>query len=391
MSERRVVIIGAGYAGVMAANRLAGHGDHLSISVVNPVSDFVERIRLHEVAAGSRATAAVPLKSLVNGRVSVIDDSASRVDPDNRRVHFASGRTPVGYDALLYAVGSGKAPVGVPDSAYAFGDAASAARLRTRLPRLNQDAIVSIVGAGLTGIELAAEVAQQHPQLRVRLISRGFIAGDLSPSGAHAVRTRLEALGVDMVENAEVQRCDDRTLTTSDGDTLRSDCTVWAAGFAVPGLATDSGLPTDAQGRLIVTDSLSCLDYPDIFGAGDAVRVPDPVGRHLRMSCASALPLGAHAADNIIARLENRPPATLSVGYMIRCISLGRRSGLIQAVTADDRPRRFAVRGRLAGLAKEQVCRLTLSWIRGEMRRSGSFAWPKGPQPVDVAVPLEAT
>src|SRR4051794_29774189 len=74
----------------------------------------------------------------------------------------------------------------------------AAARHRTRLPRLNQDAIVSIVGAGLTGIELAAEVAQQHPQLRVRLISRGFIAGDLSPSGAHAVRTRLEALGVDM-------------------------------------------------------------------------------------------------------------------------------------------------------------------------------------------------
>lgn len=390
MSERRVVIIGAGYAGVMAANRLAGNGQDLSITLINPLADFVERIRLHEVAAGSRATAAVPMRSLLSGRVNIVEDSASRIDPDNRRVHFASGRTPVGYDALLYAVGSGTASPGVPDNAYGFGDPESAARLRTRLSRLDQGAVVSIVGAGLTGIELATEIAQQHPQLRVRLMSRGIIAGDLSRSGAQAVRGRLAALGVHVVENAEVQRCDDRTLTTSGGEALLSDCTVWAAGFTVPCLARDSGLRTDAQGRLLVSGSLSCLEYPEIFGAGDAVRVPDSVGRHLRMSCASALPLGDHAADSIMARLENRSPATLSVGYMIRCISLGRRYGVIQAVTADDRPRRFAVGGRLAGLAKEQICRLTLSWIRGEMRRSGSFAWPKGPLPVDVAVPLEA-
>lgn len=390
MAVHRVVIIGAGYAGIMAANRLAGNGRDLSIVVINPVADFVERIRLHEVAAGSRATAAVPMRSVLSGQVSVVQDSASRIDADNRRVHFASGRTPLDYDALLYAVGSGWAPSRVPEGAYGFGDPESAARLRVRLSWLDQGAVVSIVGAGLTGIELATEIAQQHPRLQVRVVSRGLIAGDLSQSGTQAVRARLAVLGVEMVENADVQRCDDRTLTTSGGDTFLSDCTVWAAGFTVPGLARDSGLPTDSQGRLIVGDSLSCAEFPEIFGAGDAVRVPDSVGRHLRMSCASALPLGAHAADSIVARLEGRSPAVLSVGYMIRCISLGRRSGLIQTVTADDRPRRFAVRGLLAGLAKEQVCTMTLSWIRGEMRRSGSFAWPKGPLPVDAGVSLEA-
>ncbi|MFE4541117.1 NAD(P)/FAD-dependent oxidoreductase [Arthrobacter sp. NPDC056727] len=384
MSPRRVVIIGAGYAGVMAANRLAGSKHELQVSVINPVADFVERIRLHEVAAGSRPTAAVPMKSVLSGRVDFVEESASRIDPVNRRVHFSSGRAPIGYDGLLYAVGSGQASPGLPDGAYGFGDAGSAARFRARLTRLDRGATVSIVGAGLTGVELAAEVAQQYPQLRVRLLSRGLIAGDLSGSGTQAVRARLAALGVEMVENAEVQRCDGSNLITSDGVTLPSDCTVWAAGFSVPHLARDSGLPTDAEGRLIVDESLSCPDYPDIFGAGDAVRVPDPVGRHLRMSCATALPLGAHAADSIIARLENRSPAPLSAGYMFRCISLGRRSGLIQTVAADDRARQFAVRGRLAGLAKEQVCRMTLSWIRSEIRRSGSFRWPRGPVPAEA-------
>ncbi|MFF2244378.1 NAD(P)/FAD-dependent oxidoreductase [Arthrobacter sp. NPDC058130] len=392
MSSRRVVIIGAGYAGVMAANRLAGSkqlGD-LQVTVVNPVADFVERIRLHEVAAGSRASAAVPIRSVLGGRADFIEDSASRIDPDNRQVHFSSGRAPLGYDGLLYAVGSGHVSSGVPAGAYGFGDAKSAVRLRARLSQLGEGAAVSIVGAGLTGVELVAEIAERYPLLRARLVSRGIIGGDLSRSGQRAVRNRLAALGVEMLENTGVQRCDDSTFTTAGGVTLHSDCTVWTAGFSVPDLARDSGLPTDAEGRLIVDESLSCPDYPEIFGAGDAVRVPDSVGSHLRMSCASALPLGAHAADNIIARLQNRSPAALSAGYVFRCISLGRKAGLIQTVTADDRPRPFVVGGRLAGLAKEQVCRLTLSWIRGELRRSGSFTWPKGPLPADVAMPVEA-
>lgn len=389
MSVGRVVIIGAGYAGVMAANRLAGSSADLSVALVNPAADFVERIRLHQVAAGSKATAAVPMRSLLSQRVDLIQDSASRIDPENRRVHLASGRPPMSFDVLLYAVGSGHASAGVPDGVYEFGGAESAFRLRTKLSQLDQGAIVSIVGAGLTGLELAAEIAQQQPQLRVRLISRGRIANDLSASGTRAARTRLAALGVDIMDNAEVQRCDASTLTTSDGTALPSDCTVWTAGFTVPALARDSGLPTDAQGRLIVSESLSCPDYPEIFGAGDAVRVPDSVGRHLRMSCASALPMGAHAADSILAHLEGRSPAQFSAGYLMRCISLGRRSGVIQPVAADDRPRSFAVRGRLAGLVKEKVCSLTLSWIEGEMHRSGSFAWPKGPQRVDGSVPVD--
>lgn len=387
MSARcRVVIIGAGYAGVMAANRLAGKqfADVVSVTVVNPVADFVERIRLHEVAAGSRATAAVPMQSVLNPGAEVVQDTASRVDPEGRQVHFSSGRAPLNYDVLLYAVGSTQATAQVPDGAYGLQDTESAHRLHTKLSQLDEGAAVTIIGAGLTGIELSAEIAEKYPRLQVRLLSRGVVGESLSDSGRHALRKRLAAMGVEMVESTGVQKCDDSSVTTSTGSTLPSDCTIWAAGFGAPTLAGDSGLPTDAEGRLIVDESLSCPQFPDIFGAGDAVRVPDSVAGHLRMSCAAALPLGAHAADTIIARLQNRRPAALSAGYVLRCISLGRRSGLVQTVTADDRPRSFVVRGRLAGLAKEQVSRMTLSWIRGELRRSGSYKWPKGPQPVEA-------
>ncbi|SFT99169.1 NAD(P)/FAD-dependent oxidoreductase [Arthrobacter sp. ov118] len=384
MSARfRVVIIGAGYAGVMAANRLAGSKqlpESLTVTIVNPVADFLERIRLHEVAAGSRASAAVPMRSVLNQRADVIADSVLKIDPINRQVYFSSGRAPLSYDALLYSVGStqaAKAPVG----AYGLQDAESAGRLRARLSQLEEGARVSIIGGGLTSIELSAEIAERYPGLQVRLVSRGVIADTLSHSGRHAVRKRLSALGVEMMDNTDVQACDSSSVRTSGGDTLTSDCTIWAAGFGAPALARDSGLPTDAEGRLMVDESLSCPQYADIFGAGDAVRIPDSVAGHLRMSCAAALPLGAHAADSILARLQKQAPAPLSAGYVLKCISLGRKSGLIQTVTADDRPRSLVVRGRLGGLAKEQICRMTLGWIRGELRRSGSYKWAKGPLP----------
>lgn len=388
MSARcRVVVIGAGYAGVMAANRLAGKThfpDVVSVTVVNPVADFVERIRLHEVAAGSRASAAVPMRSVLHPDVEVVEDTAFRIDPDNRRVHFSSGRAPLDYDVLLYSVGSTQAGAQGPAGASGLRDTESASRLRAGLSQLDDGAAVNVIGAGLTGIELSAEIAEQYPRLRVSLISRGVIGENLSDSGRRALRKRLSAMGVKMVENTDVQKCDDASVTTSTGAALRSNCTIWAAGFGAPGLARDSGLPTDAEGRLIVDESLSCPQYPEIFGAGDAVRAPDSVAGHLRMGCAAALPLGAHAADSIIARLRNRRPAALSAGYAVWCISLGRRSGLIQTVTAADRPRSLAVSGPLAGLAKEQVSRMTLSWIRGELRRSGSYKWPKGPLTVEA-------
>jgi len=383
MAAQRVLILGAGYAGVMAANRLAGRSPAVRVTVVNPAADFVERIRLHQVAAGTRASAALPLGSLLNPAVDLVRDSAVRIDPDRRLVHLAGSPAPLAYDALLYAVGSGHAPAAPgtgDDAGFGVRDAPSAARLRSRLRSLAPGSTVSVVGAGMTGLELVAEIAESHRHLRLRLVTRGVVGGDLTPSGARAVLARLARLGVEVVENTDVRSCDESTLTTSGGAVLPSACTVRAAGFAVPPLARDSGLPTDAQGRLLVDSFLACPDHPGIFGAGDAVKVAGPEGRHLRMSCASALPLGAQAADGIAAHLDGGGPSPVSAGYLLRCLSLGRGAGLIQPVTAGDHPRGPVLRGPLAALAKEQVCRMTVSWLRAESRRPGSFTWPRGPK-----------
>lgn len=382
----RVLVVGAGYAGVMAANRLAGYrgtAGPIDVTLLNPVADFVERIRLHEVAAGNRETVAVPMSSLLHERVHLIEGTASRIDPAHRRVHLSDGRAPLEYDILLYAVGSAQTTGSIPASAFGLTNSEDADRLRAQLLQLNSGASVSIVGGGLTGIEIAAEIAETHPQLQVRLISRGSVAESISAPGRNAIIKRLSKIGVALLEHAGVEQVDESSITTSDGDVLRSDCTIWAVGFRAPDLARESSLPIDPAGRLMVDASLACSQHPEIFGAGDAVAAPQSVAGHLRMSCASALPLGAHAADSIIASLEAHAPAPLSAGYLVQCVSLGRMSGLAQMVRADDQPRRLAISGRLGAKIKEQICRMTLSWIREERRSSGSFTWPKGPRPVE--------
>ena len=173
----------------------------------------------------------------------------------------------------------------------------------------------------------------------------------------------------------------------ADGTLIPSDVTVWTASFAVPDLARRSGLEVDAIGRLVVDEQLRTPAHPEIFGAGDAVRPPSSVGAHLRMGCAIAMPIGGHAADNVLASLRGTPLAPLDVGFAAQCISIGRKRGLIQLLSAADEPRQLRITGRPAALVKEFVCAvLATGSTRRERTRPGSLMLPSGPKrmPVDT-------
>ena len=152
-----------------------------------------------------------------------------------------------------------------------------------------------------------------------------------------------------------------------------------ATGFTYPDLAARSGLPTDAQGRLIVDATLTVPGHPRILGAGDAVFVDAPSARHLRPACATALPMGAHAADVIDARRRGVAPEPFDLGYLLQCVDLGEGRGHVQFMRPDDSERRPALTGRTGGLVKEAVCRMTLRWLTQERERPGRFSWASGP------------
>ena len=103
----RIVVVGGGYAGVLAANRLRQRPD-IDVTLVNPRPQFVERIRLHQLVAGND-DAIEDYSTVLAGSVTLVVDSAERIDAAAHSLRLSSGAT-LDYDYLIYAVGS-TAPV----------------------------------------------------------------------------------------------------------------------------------------------------------------------------------------------------------------------------------------------------------------------------------------
>jgi NADH:ubiquinone reductase (H+-translocating) len=379
--KTRVVVIGGGYAGTLAANRLRQRPD-VEITLINPRAVFVERIRLHQLVADTHA-ATVDYATLLGDGIRLVVDNAEHIDTGARRVVLASGGE-LPYDYLIYAVGStGAIPAvlskvpGAVEFAHSIADLESAQRLRYALHDLpgpgSENAPITVVGAGLTGIETASELAEQgHP---VTLVCGGILGPSLSDRGRRSVAGRLRKLGVNVLESVAAQEVRWDAVVLTDGAVLPSAATVWTAGFGVPDLATRSGLSTDALGRLLTDETLTSIDDARIVAAGDAVA---PSGQPLRMSCQAAEPLGAQAANTVLSRIAQSTPAPLNQAFVSQCISLGRARGTVQLSHTDDTPVNVVVAGRTGASIKEAICKGTLWAIRREAAKPGSYMWLKG-------------
>lgn len=133
--------------------------------------------------------------------------------------------------------------------------------------------------------------------------------------------------------------------------------TVWTGGFEVHPIAAATTLEVAETGQIVVDATMRSVSHPDVYAVGDAGIAQGPGGKPLRMSCASGIPMAWQAADAIAARLTGRKIPRTQLRYFNQCISLGRRDGLIQFVTADDRAKPYLIKAKMAARYKEIVCR----------------------------------
>ncbi|MEU6246962.1 FAD-dependent oxidoreductase [Glycomyces sp. NPDC047010] len=356
----RVLVLGAGYAGLTAARRLAAllRRTDTEITLVNDRPHFVERLRLHQVAAGQDLPRH-DLAGLLSGTVVRLRIArVASVDADARTV-LADGESHA-YDTLVYALGSSAAPM--PGAEHAWNAVApdAAARLRDRLARTVAGQRVLVVGGGLTGLEVAAEIAESRPELAVALATGGGLGAWLAPAARRHLHRGFCRLGIEVREGVRVERFTPDGALSADGTLLAADLPIAATGFTANPLATASGLAVEPSGQAAVDDAMRSLSHPDVYVVGDAAWAMGPAGRPLRMSCSSGMPTGWIAAGDLAARLTARRPPRLRVRYFHQAISLGRGDAVVQFVTADDRPKRAALTGAAAVRYKEALCRTGL-------------------------------
>ncbi|MFI6787627.1 NAD(P)/FAD-dependent oxidoreductase [Nonomuraea sp. NPDC050383] len=357
--KHRIVVLGAGYAGANAAGRLAKrlHRDDVEITLVNGDSEFVERVRMHQLASGQDLRPR-PLRDLCAGTgVQLRIARVTAVDVEGKTVDL--GGETLAYDTLVYALGSAAAEHGVPgvaEHAHNVAGKQAALRLRARLSEAKPGETVLIVGGGLTGIEAATEIAEAHPDLEVAIAARGRVGGWLSDKAQHHLRGALDRLGITVHDHADITRVEADGVVTGADRKIRAQVTVWTAGFSVHPIAAATTLEVSDTGRIVVDAGMRSVSHPDVYAVGDAALAEGAGGKPLRMSCASANPMAWLAADVIAARLTGRKVPETTIGYSVQCISLGRRDGIIQRVTPDDQITSTVFTGRTAARIKEMIC-----------------------------------
>ncbi|GAA3575708.1 FAD-dependent oxidoreductase [Nonomuraea rosea] len=382
----RVLILGAGYAGMAAAIQLAARTkgrDDVQVTLVNPQERFTERLRLH-IAATGQQVAEMNIPELlegtgarfVRGWVTAMEANAKIVRIDDSRV--------LHYDTLVYGLGSVADTVTVPgveEHAYTLNSPQDAEALAERLARLSggtSGGTVVVGGSGLTGVESAAEIAERYPHLNVVLLGRQEPGAAMSPRPRAYLQAALTRLGVHTRSGAEVVKVLPGSVELAGGESVAADVVLWTSGTRVSPLAAAAGLTVDERGRIVTDATLRSVSHPEVYAVGDAAAILQGYGV-MHGTCQGGMPTGVHAAVAILRALGGKRPKPFRFGYYHTPVSLGRHDAVVQFTHPDDSPRRVHLTGRMAARYKETVT--ASPWpTYGRMKKmpaSGAF-WPRG-------------
>ena len=378
-----ILILGGGYTGMAATLGLAGRvrrRDDVHITLVNPQTRFTERLRLHQTASGETLADLQISEMLADTGVDFVQGWVTAIDADAQTVRIDDAYN-LRYDTLVYALGAAadtEAVPGADEFAFTLNSAQDARLLAEQLDRLSEGTVV-VAGGGLTGVESAAEIAEQHPRLDVVLMSRqvpGSMMGDKARARLHAGLARL---GVRVRAGVDIVKVMSDGVALDDGQVVTAQAVLWTTGVRVSPMAAAAGLQVDDRGRIVTDESLRSVSHPNVYAVGDAAAVRQGYGV-MHGTCQSGIPTAVHAASSIVRELKGKQPKKFRFGYVHQPVSLGRHDAVIQFTHADDTPGRFYLAGRLAVAYKETVSSSPWPTYRllKAMPAAGSGMWRRG-------------
>ena len=381
MSE--ILILGGGYTGMAATLGLAGRvrrRDDVHITLVNPQTRFTERLRLHQTASGEALADLQISEMLADTGVDFVQGWVTATDADAQTVRIDDAYN-LRYDTLVYALGAAadtEAVPGADEFAFTLNSAQDARLLAEQLDRLSEGTVV-VAGGGLTGVESAAEITEQHPRLDVVLMSRqvpGSMMGDKARVRLHAGLARL---GVRVRAGVDIVKVMSDGVALDDGQVVTAQAVLWTTGVRVSPMAAVAGLQVDDRGRIVTDESLRSVSHPSVYAVGDAAAVRQGYGV-MHGTCQSGIPTAVHAASSIVRELKGKQPKKFRFGYVHQPVSLGRHDAVIQFTHADDTPGRFYLAGRPAVAYKETVSSSPWPTYRllKAMPAAGSGMWRRG-------------
>jgi NADH:ubiquinone reductase (H+-translocating) len=353
-----VLVLGCGFGGLWATRALAKTGAR--VTVVDKTNHHLFQPLLYQVATAGLPgpSVAAPIRTILRGynNVTVLMDEATRIDPQGKRVVFAQG-APIGYDALIVAVGATHSYFGHDEwAAFAPGlkTMDDAQDIRRRVLTAFEHAeraddsveraawlTFVVIGAGATGVEMAgtmAEIAQHTLAREFRNINSRdatIILLEGGPSVLSAfpedlqqkAQSQLERLGVEVRTKAMVTTVDAQGCEVA-GTRIPARTIIWAAGVKASALGATLGVPLDRAGRVIVQPDLSVKDYPEIFVIGDLAAAQSE-GKPVPGVSPAAKQMGSLAARNVLAVLNKSPTQAFLYKDYGSLATIGRQAAVV--------------------------------------------------------------
>ncbi|OBF02409.1 NADH dehydrogenase [Mycobacterium sp. ACS4054] len=339
-----VLVIGSGFAGLWAALGAARRCDELAIPAGSVDITVVSAKPFHDIRVrnyeADLTPCRIPLADLLDPvGVAHVATEVTGIDTDARTVATSNGVT-YPYDRLVLASGSHVLKPAIPglrEHGFDVDTYAGALALRDHLRRLADGAptaaaaTVVVVGAGLTGIEVACELPERLRGLfaasgvtpRVVLLDRGRIGSDMGAAARPVIEEALSANGVEARGGVGVTAISERGVSLTSGEILAAATVVWCAGMRASSLTEQLPVARDGLGRVTVDDYLRVIGLPGVFAAGDvaAARMDDD---HLSvMSCQHGRPMGRYAGYNVISDLFGEPLLALRIPWYVTVLDLG--------------------------------------------------------------------
>jgi NADH dehydrogenase len=318
----RIVIVGGGAGGLELATKLGDRFNltKVQVTLVDKNRTHIWKPKLHEIAAGSMDLADQELDYIAQahwhhfkfrmGELTSIDREKQQIQISAYVDESGELVTPIQtipYDTLVISIGSltnDFGTQGVEKYAQRLESMGDAKRFHLRLvnaclraqaqstPLVPHQLKVAIIGAGATGVELAAELhrttraiisfgmdrVDPEKDLKVALIEAApRILPALSPRISTAAEKLLSDLGVEVMTNAKVQKVEANKVVLSSGVEIPAELIVWAAGVKAPDfLKGIGGLETNHVNQLLVLPTLQTTLDPNIFAIGDCAACPWP-------------------------------------------------------------------------------------------------------------------
>jgi NADH dehydrogenase len=371
---QRIVVLGAGFAGLIAAVGAARKlaelqipRDEIAVTVVNRDKWHAIRVRNYET---DLSDVRVPLDDVLGPiGVDLVIGDVTALDCDRREVSCltAGGSVTLAYARLVFALGSEllRPPIpGLAEHGFDIDTYDAAARLAAHLAALPTRPATPgrftalVVGGGLTGVEAATELATRLRTLaggapsRVVLADRAPQIGSNMGEGACAViGEALEALGVEPRPGVTISSLDENGARLSSGEELAVATVVWCGGMRAHPLAASLPGEHDRFGRVAVDRFLKVEGAAGVFAAGDsAAALVDDVHASV-MSCQHARPMGRIAGHNVVCDIVGEPMIPLDIGYYVTCLDLGAWG----AVYCDGWDRAVATTGAAAKATKRVI------------------------------------